>query len=209
MRLVKNIFFVLAMLCATQALADDQPEAGYTLLRPTQPTVDANKVEVREFFFYGCPHCYHLHPLLSEWVKNKMPKYAEMVYVPTVFNPGWEPMAYTYYALRLMGKERELKDALYKAWNEQRLVLTDPDKIADFVAKHGVDREKFKALYDSFTVESRVARSKQMVLEYHIQGTPTIVVDGKYVISNLQPPDMMRELDAVVRMAHKEHMSKR
>lgn len=209
MRLVKKAFFALTMLCATQAFAAVEQGKDYSLLQPTQPTVDSRKVEVREFFFYGCPHCYHLHPLLSEWVKKKMPKYVEMVYVPTVFNPSWEPMAYTYYALRLMGKERQLKDALYRAWNEQDIVLTDPDKIADFVAKHGVDRDKFKALYDSFTVESKVARSKQMVLEYHIQGTPTLVVDGKYVISDLQPQGLMRALDKVVRMAHKEHASKR
>jgi protein dithiol oxidoreductase (disulfide-forming) len=208
MRLVKKVFLVMAMLCATQAFAAVELGKDYGLLQPMQPTVNPNKVEVREFFFYGCPHCYHLHPMLSAWVK-KMPKYAEMVYVPTVFRPDWEPMANTYYALELMGKEKELKDALYKAWNEQNLVLTEQDKIADFVAQHGVDRQKFNEFYNSFTVESKVARSKQMVLEYHIQGTPTLVVDGKYVISNLQPDRMMEVLDEVVRMAHKEHTGKR
>jgi protein dithiol oxidoreductase (disulfide-forming) len=204
MKLVMKLFIALAMLCTIPAFADAELGKDYSLLQPPQPTNNANKVEVREFFFYGCIHCFHLHPLLDAWVKKK-PKYVEMVYVPAIFNSHWEPMASTYYTLQLMGKGNQLDDALYNAWNRENDYLTEDSDIADFMAKHGVDRKKFSEIYHSFTVASEVARSKQMLLEYHINGTPTLVVDGKYVITGLQPDRTIQVLDEVVKMAHKDH----
>ena len=106
-----------------------------------------------------------------------------------------------------MGKQQQLDDALYRAWNEENLALTDEDKAADFVAKHGVDRAKFTAAYNSFAMQSKVMRAKQMIRSYRISGTPTLVVDGKYVIEGLQPQDTIRALKEVIVMARKEHRS--
>ena len=202
MKFVTNILAVLAMLFAIPAFAQQAPEQGYTLLSPPQPTQSGKKIEVLEFFFYGCPHCFHLHPALSAWEK-KMPKDVELTLVPTIFNPNWEPMANTFYALEALGKQKELHDALYQAWAGNN-ILVEKDTIADFVAKHGVDKQKFTDLYNSFSVQSKVTRSKQMTVGYHIQGTPTLIVDGKYVITGLQPDETIRVLDEVIRMARKE-----
>jgi thiol:disulfide interchange protein DsbA len=114
-------------------------------------------------------------------------------------------MANTYYALESMGKQQQLHDALYRAWNEQNMALVDEDTIADFVAKHGVDRAKFTAAYNSFAVQSKVTRAKQMIRSYGINGTPTLVVEGKYVIEGLQPEDTIRALKDVIAKARKEH----
>jgi thiol:disulfide interchange protein DsbA len=134
-----------------------------------------------------------------------MPKDVKLVFVPTVFRSSWEPMAYTYYALESMGKQKQLDDALYRAWNEDNIYLVDEDKIADFVAKHGVDRAKFTAAYDSFAMKSMVTRAEQMIRSYGINGTPTLVVDGKYVIEGLQPEDTIQALKRVIVMARKTH----
>jgi thiol:disulfide interchange protein DsbA len=147
-----------------------------------------------------------LHPLLSAWEKT-MPKDVEMTFVPTIFRDSWEPMANTFYALESMGQQQQLHDALYRAWNEENLALTDADNIADFVAKHGVDRAKFSAAYNSFAMQSKVTRAKQMIRSYGINGTPTLVVDGKYVIEGLQPEDTIRALKEVIVMARKAHRS--
>ncbi len=104
-----------------------------------------------------------------------------------------------------MGQRGQLHDALYRAWNEDNMILVDEDKIADFVAQHGVDRAKFMAAYDSFTVQSKVARAKQMIRIYGIDGTPTLIVDGKYKIEGLQPEDTIRALKEVIVMARKNH----
>ena len=201
--LIRSLVVALSLLVSGTALAEAQLGKDYTLLNPAQPT-STHKIEVLEFFFYGCSHCYHLHPLLSAWEKN-MPKDVELVFVPTVFRDSWEPMAYTYYALESMGKQAQLDDALYQAWNEDNMVLVDEDKIADFVARHGVDRTKFTAAYNSFAMQSKVARAKQMIRSYRINGTPTLVVDGKYMIEGLQPEDTIRALKDVIVMARKTH----
>ena len=202
--LMRSLVVVLALMASGTALAEDaQLGRDFTLLNPPQPT-STRKIEVLEFFFYGCSHCYHLHPLLSAW-KKTMPKDVKLTYVPTVFRDSWEPMAYTYYALESMGKEAQLHDALYRAWNESHIYLVDEDKIADFVAGHGVDRTKFTAAYNSFAMQSMVTRAKQMIRSYGINGTPTLVVDGKYVIEGLEPADTIQALKRVIVMARKTH----
>src|SRR5450756_1488907 len=151
MKLLKSLVIALSLLVSGAAFAAAEPGKDYSLLNPPQPT-ESKKIEVLEFFFYGCSHCFHLHPLLSKWEKT-MPKDVELTFVPTIFRDSWEPMARTFYALESMGQQQQLHDALYRAWNEENLALTDADKIADFVAKHGVDRAKFTAAYNSFSMQ--------------------------------------------------------
>ena len=204
-KLTKGLMIAIALFINGAAWADAQLGKDYNLLNPAQPA-STKKIEVLEFFFYGCSHCFHLHPPLSAWEKT-MPKDVELTFVPTIFRDSWEPMANTFYALESMGQQHQLHDALYRAWNEENMTLTDADKIADFVAKHGVDRAKFTAAYNSFAMQSKVARAKQMIRSYSISGTPTLVVDGKYVIEGLQPEDTVRVLKEVIVMARKAHRS--
>lgn len=207
MKFIKQFFFMLAILCATHAIAEPQPGKDYKVLNPAQPVRSGSKIEVLEFFFYGCSHCFKLHPLLSAWEK-KMPKDVELTYVPTIFNDSWEPMSRTFYALEAMGQQKALHDALFDAWNVKSMVLTDEAKVAEFVAQHGVDRKKFSEAYNSFSMQSKVMRSKQMGQSYGIRGTPTLVVDGKYSISGLQPAETMQVLDALIERARKERAGK-
>lgn len=206
MSLTKRILSALLLLACAQAPAWAQGP-GYTLLNPPQPTSTGTKIEVLEFFFYGCSHCFHLHGALSAWEKQK-PKDVELVYVPTVFNPQWEPMANTYYVLESMGKRKQFDDPLYNAWHDNT-ILVETDKIADFVSQHGVNRQQFLSEFNSFSVQSKVTRSKQMVLNYHIMGTPTLVVDGKYAITGLVPDEMIRVLDEVIAKVRKERAGNR
>ncbi|MBU1426173.1 MAG: thiol:disulfide interchange protein DsbA/DsbL [Gammaproteobacteria bacterium] len=205
MRFFKQIFAVLALLCASYAHAEVAAGVDFKVLNSPQPTNSGKKIEVLEFFFYGCSHCYHLHPGLEKWAKN-MPKDVEFQYVPVVFNENWEPMAHTFYALEAMGKLKQLHDALFVAWNVSNIDLSDEAKIANFVGKHGVDRDRFGAEYDSFSVSSKIMRSNQLVQNYAIRGTPAIAVDGKYIITGLRPEDTIRVLDEVVKIARKERM---
>lgn len=199
MKLIKRLFVVLALLCFTQAQAGQ-----FATLNNPQPTHSGNKIEVLEFFFYGCSHCYHLHPQLSAWEKN-MPRDVKLEFVPTVFNPGWESMAYTYYALEAMGKQRQLHDALYRAWNVDNIDLSDKAAAATFVGRYGVDSKAFGDGYQSFSVQSKVMRAQQMMVAYGIRGTPTLIVDGKYVITGLQPEDMIATLNEAIATARKAH----
>lgn len=207
MKFLKHALAILFVLFSTQVFAAPAAGTDYKLIEPAQPTSSGNKVEVLEFFFYGCSHCYHLHPELSAWEK-KMPKDVNLVLVPTIFNSNWEPMAYTYYALEVLGKNHELHNALYDAWNVNNIDLSDESKISAFVAKHGVDSKKFSEAYHSFGVQSKVMRSKQLTQTYAIRGTPTLIVDGKYLITGLQPGESIKVLAELVEKARKERASK-
>jgi thiol:disulfide interchange protein DsbA len=203
MKLIKSLAIAVALMASGAALAGVELGKDYTLVNPPQPT-ETKKIEVLEFFFYGCIHCFHLDPKLTTWEKT-MPKDVQLIYVPTVFRDSWEPMARTYYALDSMDKEPQLHEALFKTWNVDNNQLFEEAPIRDFVSAHGVDGAKFSAAYNSFTVQSQVMRSKQMVRSYGIEGTPTLIVDGKYRISGLQPDDTIRVLKEVIVMARKEH----
>jgi thiol:disulfide interchange protein DsbA len=198
---------VAALLIGGAAFAAAEMGKDYKLLNPPQPT-DNKNIEVLEFFFYGCSHCFNLHKPLTAWEKSK-PKDVVLTFVPTIFRDSMEPMARTMYSLESMGQFDKLHDALYNAWNVDKIELFDEASIGDFVAKHGVDRTKFTDTYNSFSMQSRVSRAKQMVRSYRINGTPTLVVAGKYVITGLQPEDTVRVLKEVIDVARKERSGKK
>ena len=209
MKFIKQAFVILvAMLFASPVFAEVKEGKDYTVISPALPTNSGNKIEVLEFFFYGCSHCFKMYPVLSEWEK-KMPKDVKITHVPTIFNPAWESMARTYYALESLELQKRLDGELYNAWNVNNMNLSEDDKAIDFVAKHGVDRKKFSDAYNAFSMQGKIMRSKQMAQSYNIRGTPTLIVDGKYTIAALPPADTIRVLDALVDKARKERMARK
>ena len=208
MKLIKQIFLVLALLVTPHAFAAPEAGKGYTLINPPQPVSTGTKIEVLDFFFYGCGHCFKLHPLLSAW-ENKMPKDVGLIYVPTIFSDPMEPIARTFYALESLGQQKKLHDEIFNAWHVSNTDLGDEAKITEFVFKHGVDRKKFGDAYNSFSIQSKVTRSRQMAQSYAIRGVPTLIVDGKYMITGLRPAETMLALHAAINRARKERAGKR
>jgi thiol:disulfide interchange protein DsbA len=203
MRFFRHLFAVLALLGATCVHAEVVEGKDYKIMNNPQPTTSGKKVEVLEFFFYGCSHCYHLHPFMSEWERKK-PKDVELKYVPVVFQDSAEPMARAFYAVEAMGQLNKMHDEFFKSLYVLNLDMNDEASITNFVAKYGLDRAKFGEVYNSFAMQSKIARSSQMVQSYGIRGTPTVVVDGKYAITGLQPERIVEVLDEVIKIARKE-----
>ncbi|MDD4888236.1 MAG: thiol:disulfide interchange protein DsbA/DsbL [Thiomonas sp.] len=199
--ILKGLVLFAAIVLGSTALAAPQLGRDYTLLNPAQPTA-TKKIEVLEFFFYECGHCFHLHPYLAQWEKT-MPADVAITFVPTMFRVSTEPLARTYFALESMGKIKQMDDALYQAIHVKQMGLYDLDSIGAFVSRNGVDRKKFAANYQSYTVDRKVIHAKQMLRSYAIDGTPTLIVDGKYKITGLQPADTIRVLNEVIEMARK------
>ncbi len=206
-KFLHSLMMVVAVFMATGAHAEAQLGKDYTLLDPAQNT-STKKIEVLEFFFYECGHCFHLHPFLAKWEKSK-PADVEIDFVPTIFRQSAEPMATAYYALEAMGKSHQLDEDIYKAIHVDQVALYDLDTISTFMAKKGVDKNEFSSAYQSFSVQSRVARAKQLIRSYNIQGTPTLVVDGRYVITGMQPADTIRALNEVIAKVRKERAGKK
>jgi protein dithiol oxidoreductase (disulfide-forming) len=155
----------------------------YNVLSPPQRTdVKAGQVEVLEFFWYRCPHCYNIEPEVQAWEK-KLPKNVIFKRVPGILSDGWMPLARAYYALEALDLVDKLHADVFKAIHSQGMDLNDPETFFDWAVTKGVDRKKLAAAYNSFGVNSKVMRAKQMTQAYKLTGVPGFAVNGKYTTS--------------------------
>ena len=154
----------------------------YRILPTPQPLESKGKVEVIEFFWYGCPHCYDFEPELNTWLKRQ-PKDVIFRKVPVAFRDDFMPHSQLFYALEAMGKGDALNDKVMYAMHKENKRLMTENEIADWAASQGIDRNTFLATYRSFAVVSKARAARQMADAYRIDGVPTVVMQGRYVTS--------------------------
>ena len=154
----------------------------YRVLPLTQPIDAKGKVEVIEFFWYGCPHCYEFEPELKGWIKRQN-KDVVFKKVPIAFREELMPHSQLFYALEALGKGDTLNDKVMFAMHRENKRLLNENEIADWVAAQGVDRNAFLAAYRSFAVLSKARAANQLGNAYRIDGVPTVAVQGKYITS--------------------------
>ncbi|MDN5837019.1 MAG: thiol:disulfide interchange protein DsbA/DsbL [Nitrosospira sp.] len=211
MRLLAALLFAgISIAVASGARAEPVEGRDYTVLPHPRPTESGNNIEVLEFFWYGCPHCYDLHPHIKAWLKT-MPKDVSFRYVPAIFRPNWIPGAKTFYALEALGARDRLHDNVYDAIHRDKSDLTKDEVLFAWVEKQGINRQKFIDAYNSFSVQNQVSRSTQMSKDYNLSGVPALVVDGRYVTSGKMggtPQDTIRILDELIDKVRKEKMKK-
>ena len=180
---MKKIVSLFALFLAVPLIAFAQGAPKFTELKPAQPvSVEGNKVEVIEFFWYGCPHCYNLEPVLETWLK-KLPPDVQFRRVPAVFNPRWEHDAEIFYTFDAMGVLDKVHKPFFDAIHQNGLRTDNPEAMAQWLQRNGIDPKKFNETMKSFTVKSRTGRAKQMSIAYNIDGTPAMAVQGKYTVS--------------------------
>lgn len=171
--------FLMAASAHAQVLGKD-----YAAISPPQPTDNAAKIEVVEFFSYGCIHCKDFHPLISKWAA-KLPADVVFKRVPVSFGRApWRNLSKLYYAAEALGEMGKLDNAAFVAIHDKNVKLYDDATINQFAVQEGVDGKKFADAYASFGVQSKVQRADQMTNAYKVQGTPAIAVDGKYMVLN-------------------------
>ncbi|WP_430232334.1 thiol:disulfide interchange protein DsbA/DsbL [Nitrosomonas communis] len=181
----------------------------YIVLATPQPTEDQRSIEVIEFFWYGCPHCYELHSHIDNWRKNA-PKDVKFRYVPAIFRANWTPAAKTFYAMEALGITKELHDKVYKAIHRDKIDLSKEAVLFDWIEKQGIERAKFINAYNSFSVQNQVAKVSQMIRQYKLTGVPALVVEGKYITSGKMsgtPRDTIQVLNELIDKARKERAS--
>ena len=171
---------------ASNAFAQGGPIEGrhYTVLGQPLAT-PPGKIEVVEFFWYGCPHCYAFEPLIEPWAKQ-LP--ADVVFRKShvAFRASLKPHQRMFYTLEALGKEAVTRPAIFKAMHEQGLPLDDAKSQAKFLGNLGVDPVKYQDTYNSFGVQTKVRRAAQLTAAYKIDGTPAMAVHGRYTISTEQ-----------------------
>ena len=156
---------------------------NYVRLQNPQPTETGNKIEVVEFFSYGCPHCAALEPYLDKWLATLPPDVA-FRRIPVMFHSDWVQLAKVYYTLDALGESTKLSPEVFKAIHQQNVNLADKNKFFDWAASKGLDRKKVEDVFNSFGIDGKVKRAMQLAQEYHVEGVPTVIVDGKFLTSS-------------------------
>jgi thiol:disulfide interchange protein DsbA len=174
----------LTVLAFSSASSVDLVEGKqYTRLKSVQPAEKGKKIEVVEFFSYGCPHCSDLEPYLQNWAKTA-PADVQFVRVPVMFQDRWRTLAKVYYTLEAMGEDLRLSPEVFKAIHVANLPLYQDKAFLDWAASKGVDRARVAEIYSSFGVDSKLKRALVLAQEYNIQAVPTMIVDGKFLTSS-------------------------
>ncbi len=170
-------FAAFGLMLAT--FASTSTAAPYALVDPPQNTADSEKVEVLEFFWLGCPHCYQFEPAIEAWNESK-PDYVAFVREAPPLNPSWENHSRGFYAAQIAGKEQEFVVAMFKAIHENKKKMRNPEKIAELAEGLGMDKEKFLASMKSFGVQAKVNRAMLLAKGAGVNGVPSILINGKY-----------------------------
>ncbi|SMC63971.1 thiol:disulfide interchange protein DsbA/DsbL [Polynucleobacter kasalickyi] len=154
----------------------------YRKLVSPQPTESKGKIEVVEFFWYGCPHCNDLEPELLAWSKRQK-KDVVLKKVPVAFRDDFLAHSQIFYALESMGKEAEFTPKVFQAIHTERKSLLKEEEISNWVAAQGLDQKAFMTAYKSFTVITKAKTANTVSQSYRVDGVPTIAVQGKYMTS--------------------------
>ena len=199
---------------ATTSATPWQEGVNYKRLLPAQPTeVPAGQVEVLEFFWYACPHCYAIDPAVEAWLKTK-PAYISFSRVPVMWNEGHRSLARLFYTLQTLGKLDQLHGEVFKEIHDHgdALVAPDPNDAAGsehmqvvFVRKFGISEADFTKAYHSFAVETALQRADELGQRYRIDGVPTFVVNGKFISDVGTAGSPERLLTLVGDLAAQEH----
>lgn len=156
-------------------------DTDYVRLASPVP-VEKGKVEVLEFFWYGCPHCFAFEPALDAWQK-KLPADVSFRRVPVAFREAFVPHQKIFYTLDAMGKVDELHRKVFTAIHVEKQRLEKEDDIVAFMQKNGVDAAKFKEIFTSFSVTTKAKQASRLAEAYKIDGVPTLGIGGKYFTS--------------------------
>ena len=178
----KLAILLFAALVFTPALAQAPARPAYTEIKPALQVETEGKIEVLEFFWYGCIHCYNLEPVLEPWVK-KLPPDAQFRRVPAIFNERWAHDAAIYYSFEVFGVLEKLHRPFFDAIHRDRLRTDDPKALAEWLQKQGLNPEKFTETMKSFGVQSKTRRAAMLTNAYKIDGTPAMAVQGRYTVS--------------------------
>lgn len=202
--LAATLVFSAASLAFSAGAGAQSVGKDYTLIEPAQPTDTPAKIEVLEFFSYGCPHCNEFSGLVSAWAA-KLPGDVVFKKVPVSFKrPAWANVGRLYYALEVTGDVNRLDAEVFKAIHNDRVSLFDERTMKEWVAKKGVDPKKFDDAFASFGVMSKMKRAEAMTDSYKIQGVPAITIDGKYLVGGKDFNDTLAIADKLIAKARAE-----
>ena len=192
------VFFTLS----TAALA----AGGYEVLKNPKKRADTERVEVLEYFWFGCPHCFAFEPTINNWAASK-PDYVDFVREAPPLNPAWAPHSKAFYASQVLGVQEEFFEPFFNAIHKDKKRLTSPKAIAKFAGTLGIEEEKFLKTMNSFAVDAKIRRAMDLARAAGINSVPGVVINGKYKTSGSLAGSNDRVIEVINELSEKEHSS--
>jgi thiol:disulfide interchange protein DsbA len=160
-----------------------------------QPVQTSNSIEVIDFFWYGCPYCNSLQPAMERWISRK-PADVTVRRIPAILRDSWAPHARAYYTLEALGEVERLHQRAYFSYHVEELAMSRAEAMSDWAMRNGIPRERWDATYNSAAVQRKVEEAVELTRAYNITGTPSLVVDGRYLTSG----NMSETLDGMIQI---------
>ena len=195
------------MFAAAGAFGQASTRSEVVRLDPPRPVATGDRIEVIEFFYYGCPICYELEPQLMRWLATQAPPYVVLRRIPALSTNRWDSLAKLYFTLEAVGEASRLHWPVYDNYHFEGKHLDDEKVMLEWVTRNGVDRAKFTETYGSPEIQAKVDQAREYMKTYDVRGVPTIVVDGKYLSSARLAGgtrQLMQLVDELVREARSE-----
>ena len=205
-RLLHVFTCILISVLSVSAMAETFREGvDYKRLETPVDVDNPDNIEVREFFWFGCPHCFGLEPFLTDWKKTK-PEGVDFVQTPAPLNPAWKPHAHAFYVAESLGKSEEINPALFDIIHMEKKRVASQEQLAEFFTRFGVSEEEFNKLYNSFSVRVSVRKAEALAKAYRLTGVPAIIVNGKYLVENRLAKSNERMMEIVNFLVDKERI---
>ncbi len=180
------------------ALAGTLPAqaADYRVLDTGVSAGEPDTIQVTEFFWYGCPHCYRFAPYVEAWREQK-PDDVAFRHMPAVLSERWALHGRAFYAARALGVLEQFHMPMFRAMHEDGKRFETEASIGAFVATLGIDKADFIDAMNSLGVDTRMRRARDLQQTYGVSGTPSVVVDGRYLTSGSQAGSFERMIQII------------
>jgi len=205
-RLEKWLFASAFALLAGTASSQIQLGREFQRIEPQRPVAEGGRIEVIDLFYYVAPVCYETQPFLSRWL-GTTPEYVAIRRVPALSTEAWEPFAKLFYTLETLGQVGRLHWPVYDHFHFENVKLNDEKIMVDWVARNGIERQKFVETYGSSGVAAKVAQARELLKAYDVRGVPTFIVDGKFLTSARLAggtEQVVQVVDHLVKLAREE-----
>jgi len=206
--MIKKLFQAAMLVFAMSAFssAAHAQANGYEELPNPPKKADENRVEVLEYFWFGCPHCYAFEPTINGWAADK-PDHVDFVREAPPLNPAWTPHSQAYYASQVLGIQEEFFEPFFNAIHKEKKRLASPKQISKWAGNlgiDGVDEEKFLKTMSSFAVDAKIRRSMEMARADGINSVPSVVIDRRYKTSGSVAGSNERVVDVIRALSEKK-----
>lgn len=199
MKIIQTLLAALLLAATLPAVSAAELQAGkdYRLLEVALPNESAGKIEVIEFFSYGCGHCAQFHPSLKRW-SEQLPANVVLRRIPVAWNRTFADMARLYYALEITGDLARLDDEVFSAIHKDGERLDIPRAREEWLVKKGVNLQKFNEAYSGFSMQSRLRQGDQLLRASGLDSVPSLVVNGQYVVLTEKHDEKLKVADALI-----------